>query len=233
MNKIAFKDGIRDGLPICFGYFAVAFSLGIAMRKAGLTSFQGFLFSALNMASAGEYAASQVIQSLGSYLEIATVTLIANMRYLLMSTAITQRFNPDTNIMERMIVGYGITDEIFGITINREGYIEPSYNYGALLVAVPGWSIGTALGILAGNILPARLVSALTVTLFGMFIAIIIPKAKHNKVIFYLIIISFLVSFLFDHFKLDISLGTKTILLTIILSALAAYFFPIKEEEKS
>lgn len=231
MNKKVLLEGMRDGLPIGIGYFAVAFSLGIAMRNAGLTSIQGFLFSALNLASAGEYAAVQVIQSYGSYLEVAIVTLIANMRYLLMSTSLTQKFSPTTNMAERLLVGYSVTDEIFGITINRKGYIDPIYNLGALLVAVPGWAFGTSLGIIAGNILPARLVSALAVTLFGMFLAIIIPEAKKNKVVLGLVLVSFIMSFIFDKLIKSISSGTKVIILTVLISAVWAILFPVKEVE--
>ena len=49
--------------------------------------------------------------------------------------------------------------------------------YGAMLTAIPCWATGTACGIIAGNIMPARVVSALSVSLFGMFLAIIIPPA--------------------------------------------------------
>ena len=233
MNKKVLLEGMKDGLPIGIGYFAVAFSLGIAMRNAGLTSFQGFLFSALNLASAGEYAAVQVIQSHGAYLEIAVVTLIANMRYLLMSTSLTQKFSPTTNMAERLLVGYSVTDEIFGITINRKGFINPIYNLGALLVAVPGWAFGTSFGIIAGNILPARLVSALAVTLFGMFLAIIIPAAKKDKVVLGIVLVSFIMSFIFDKLINSISNGTKVIILTVLISAIWAILFPVKEVEVS
>ena len=233
MNKKVLLEGMKDGLPIGIGYFAVAFSLGIAMRNAGLTSFQGFLFSALNLASAGEYAAVQVIQSHGAYLEIAVVTLIANMRYLLMSTSLTQKFSPTTNMAERLLVGYSVTDEIFGITINRKGFIDPIYNLGALLVAVPGWAFGTSFGIIAGNILPARLVSALAVTLFGMFLAIIIPAAKKDKVVLGIVLVSFIMSFIFDKLINSISNGTKVIILTVLISAIWAILFPVKEVEVS
>ena len=233
MNKKVLLEGMKDGLPIGIGYFAVAFSLGIAMRNAGLTSFQGFLFSALNLASAGEYAAVQVIQSHGAYLEVAVVTLIANMRYLLMSTSLTQKFSPTTNMAERLLVGYSVTDEIFGITINRKGFIDPIYNLGALLVAVPGWAFGTSFGIIAGNILPARLVSALAVTLFGMFLAIIIPAAKKDKVVLGIVLVSFIMSFIFDKLINSISNGTKVIILTVLISAIWAILFPVKEVEVS
>ena len=155
------------------------------------------------------------------------------MRYLLMSTSLTQKFSPTTNMAERLLVGYSVTDEIFGITINRKGFIDPIYNLGALLVAVPGWAFGTSFGIIAGNILPARLVSALAVTLFGMFLAIIIPAAKKDKVVLGIVLVSFIMSFIFDKLINSISNGTKVIILTVLISTIWAILFPVKEVEVS
>ena len=93
-SKKIFCEGMRDGVPIALGYFAVSFSLGIAARRAGFTPFQGFLVSLLNNASAGEYAAFAIIMANATYLEVAIITLIANARYLLMSCALAQRFAP-------------------------------------------------------------------------------------------------------------------------------------------
>ena len=130
-NTNAFKNGIQDGIPIALGYFAVAFSLGIVARKAGLNPFQGFLSSILNHASAGEYAEFTVIMANAPYFEMAFVILVTNIRYLLMSCALSQRFSPDTPLLHRLIVGFGITDEIFGISIARAGDLNTRQNYGA------------------------------------------------------------------------------------------------------
>ncbi len=229
-NKKIFREGMRDGLPIGLGYLAVSFSLGITARNIGLTPFQGFLVSLLNNASAGEYAG---FTADAAYIEIIFITFITNIRYLLMSCALSQRFSPDTPLIHRFFIGYDVTDELFGITIARKGYLNPCYTYGAMLLAIPGWSIGTAIGVMAGNILPARIVGALSVALFGMFIAIIIPPAKKNKVISGLVIISFVTSFCFSRLPLlsDLSEGTRTILLTVVISAIAAIFFPVKQKQ--
>ena len=194
-TRKVFTDGMRDGFPIALGYFAVSFSLGIAARNAGLSPFQGFLASLFNNASAGEYAAFTLIAAGAAYLEVAIITLISNARYLLMSCALAQRFSADTPFFHRLLIAYDVTDELFGITISREGYLNPFYTYGAITLAAPAWSIGTALGILAGNILPLRIVSALSVALYGMFLAIIIPPARKDKVVAALICISFVLSF--------------------------------------
>ena len=231
-NKV-FLEGMRDGLPIGLGYFAVAFSLGIVARNAGLTPLQGFIASFFNVASAGEYALFTSIQQAASLLEIAMITLVVNARYLLMSTALTQRFDPKTPLIHRFFVGFGVTDEIFGITIARPGSINPIYNYGALLVAVPLWSIGTSLGIIAGNFLPARVVSALSVALYGMFLAIIVPPAKKNIVIMISVIVSFAASFACTKLPLvsQLSGGTRTIILTVVISSIVALIKPISENE--
>ena len=228
-----FFEGVRDGIPIGLGYFAVSFSLGFTAREAGLTAFQGFLASLLNNASAGEYAGFTVIRENAPYWQMAIMIFIANARYLLMSCALSQKFSPSTPWYHRIFIGYDTTDELFGITIARQGNIEPKYFYGAMLCAVPGWSIGTLLGVIAGNILPDRIVAALGVALFGMFIAIIIPPARENKIIRLAVICSFACSYAASvmPYLCKLSEGTRIMTLTLVLSILAALFFPIEDEE--
>ena len=167
-----------------------------------------------------------------TYLEIAIVTLIANARYLLMSCSLSQKFSPDTPLYHRLLVGYDVTDELFGIAIARPGYLDPFYSYGAFLPAIPGWAIGTALGVTAGSVLPARLGSALSVALFGMFLAIIIPPSRKNPVVLGCVAVSFAASWLCSVLPLTkaLSEGTRTILLTVVIASAAALFFPVKDE---
>ncbi|MBQ9477986.1 MAG: AzlC family ABC transporter permease [Selenomonadaceae bacterium] len=228
-NRQALSDGLRDGLPIGLGYFVVSFTLGIAARHAGLTPFEGFITSFLNNASAGEYAAFTVIMADASYVEMALITLVANARYLLMSAVVSQKFDPSTPFYHRILVGFDVTDEIFGITVARPGKLNPFYNYGAMLVALPGWSVGTALGVIAGNILPPSVVSALSVALYGMFLAVIMPPARNDRVILTAIAVSFAMSFLSDQLFGDISAGTRTIVLTVLIAGIAAALRPIKD----
>ena len=232
-NKSAFAAGLHDGLPIGLGYFAVSFSLGITARSVGLNAFQCFLMSLLCNASAGEYAGITVIAARASYIEIALITLIANARYLLMSCALSQRMKPGTKLRHRLLVGFDVTDEIFAITIARPGYINPFYTYGAVVMAAPFWAVGTALGNIAGNLLPLRIVSALSVALYGMFLAVIIPPARKSKIVAVLIIVCFAASFAASCLPVvsGLSSGTRTIILTVVLSSAAAILFPRKEED--
>lgn len=227
-NRSIFISGIKDAVPIGLGYFAVAFSLGIAAKNAGLSPFQSFLASLLCNASAGEYAGFTTIAAQSTYIEIAIITLIANARYLLMSCAMSQRINPDMPFFHRFFMAFDITDELFAINISRPGYLNPLYTYGAMLCAMPFWAGGTAVGAIAGNILPTRLVSAFSVALYGMFLAVIIPPSRKDKILRYIIITCFIVSFgaTYLPYISTLSEGTRTILLTIILSSVASILFP-------
>ena len=162
-------------------------------------------------------------------MEVSIITLIANARYLLMSCALAQRFAPGTPFFHRLIIGYDVTDELFGITIARPGYLNPFYTYGAIALAAPAWAMGTALGIVAGNLLPLRAVSALSVALYGMFLAIIIPPARKNRVVAVLVALSFALSFVCNYLPgiASLSDGTRTILLTVLISCGAAVLFPV------
>lgn len=231
-NRDSFRRGLVAGIPIAMGYFAVAFSLGFMAKKVGLNPLQGFISSFLNHASAGEYAEFTVIAANASYFEMAMVIFITNARYLLMSCAFSQRFAPGTGLFHRILVGFGITDEIFGASIANCKEIEPFYNYGAMLIAFPSWAAGTALGIIAGNILPASVVSALSVALYGMFLAVIIPPCKTQKLLIGIIGVSFAASYAFEHIPgiMTLSGSMRTCILTVIISAGAAILFPVKED---
>ena len=233
-NKQAFKKGVRNGIPIALGYFAVAFTLGIAAANSGLNAFQATLASLTNNASAGEFAGFMVIATSAGYLEMVIMQVVANARYLLMSFAMSQKIPQDMKLHHRLLVAFDLTDEIFGISIAEPGKLNPYFSYGAFSVAIPGWSLGTCLGVIMGNVLPSNVVSALSVGLFGMFVAIVVPAAKKNKILLGVVLVSMLASFAF--YKIPVfdalSSGTKTIILTVVIALIAAIVFPVKEENK-
>lgn len=232
-KKQQFLEGMKDGIPIGLGYFAVSFTLGIAAKNAGMTAVQAAVTSALINASAGEFIGFTLIAANAGYLEVMIMEAVANARYLLMSCALSQKINPKTGLLHRMLMGFYVTDEIFGVSIARNN-LESVYSYGVISMAAPGWSLGTFLGVLLGNIMPSRLTSALSVALYGMFAAVFVPPAKKNKVVAGLIGGSFLASYIVHKAAVfaEISSGIKIILLTVIISLAAAFLFPIKEEKE-
>ena len=233
-NLTWFRRGLKAGVPIGLGYLAVAFTLGISARSAGLTAFQATLTSFLINASAGEYVGFTLIAAGASYIEVAIMEAVANARYLLMSFSLSQKLRPETGTVHRMLIGWYVTDEVFGVSVSAPGYLNPFYTYGAVALACPGWALGTCLGVIMGNVLPAGVVSALSVGLYGMFIAIFVPPCKHSRTIRVIVALSMALSFLMNIIPAleAVSSGIKTIILTVAISAAAAVLAPIREAKQ-
>ncbi len=227
--------GMIDGIPIGMGYFAVSFSLGIIAGRAGIGAIAGFIGSWLTRASAGEYGVYSLVAVGAAYMEVVGITLIANLRYMLMSTALTQKFAEGTSLFKRIIAACCITDEVFGISIAYPGSLPVSYPIGATLVSATAWASGTAIGIMAAgaSFIPQNIIASLSVALYGMFIAIIIPPAKADRAVLWAVTASFLLSgaFAFAPYISEWSSGTRTIVLTILISAVAAALKPINDVE--
>ncbi len=232
-----FLRGLRDGLPIGLGYFAVALALGIKAVGAGISPLEAALMSLLNLTSAGE-AAGVVLLGLGTtYVELAFSQLVINLRYLLMSCSLSQKILPSTSLLHRLLISYGVTDEIFGVSIAVDGALSPYYSYGVIAMAAPGWTLGTLLGALLGSILPSRAVSALGVALYAMFLAVVLPPARKSRVIAGVVAVSMAASLglevLCRLFSLTfLTEGFRIILLTVLIAGGAALLFPIKEESE-
>lgn len=229
-----YGKGIRNGIPIGLGYFAVSFTLGISARKAGLSAVQASVMSLAMLASAGQFAGISMIAAGAGPLELITTTIVVNMRYLLMSSALSQKVRQDKPFYHRFFMAYEVTDEIFGISMAVPGRLHPAYMYGAATAAVPGWVLGTFLGAVIGMILPVRIMSALNVALYGMFMAVIIPPSKRSKVIAGVVVLSMAASAAFSVIPglKEISSGFQMMILTVTLAGAAAVLFPVKEEKE-
>ena len=223
-KKKWFSHGLKDGVPIGLGYFAVAFTLGIAAKNIGMTAAQATAMSLTNLTSAGEFAALGIISAGASYGEMALTQLIINLRYCLMSCSLSQKIDPAAGIGHRLLTAFGVTDEIFGVSMGTKGRLSPFYSYGIMTAAVPGWTLGTLVGVISGSVLPGRILSALSVALYAMFIGVITG----------LICVSMGASTLFAYLPgvKEISSGTRIILLTLVIAGGAALLFPVKEEPK-
>ncbi len=222
-RKNIFTEGFRDGIPIGIGYFAVSFAFGIQAADINLSPFQ----------AGGQFAGLAVIAQAGTYIEMAVLQFIVNLRYLLMSAALSQKLSPDTKTIHRLGIAYGVTDEIFGISIARKGLLDPRYSYGAILAAVSGWVGGTVLGASAGAILPEKVVSALGVALYGMFLAIIIPPAREERPVFIAVASGMALATVFWYMPglRSLSQGMRIILVTVIVAGICAALWPVDDEK--
>ena len=215
-----FTKGLIDGVPIALGYLSVSFGFGILAVRSGLTTLISVLISAVNLTSAGQAAGIAIIAAGGSYFEMALTQLIINLRYGLMSF----------NTPRRLLVAYGITDEIFAVASAQKGLLTARYMYGLISVSTLGWCTGTLLGASAGQLLPASLTNAMGIVLYAMFIAIVIPPARKSRGVLVVAATAAVCSMAFKYLLPQITGGFAIIFSAVIAAVLGALVFPVADE---
>lgn len=222
------KEGIRSSIPIAMGYFPVSFTFGMIAAGFGVDSLTTFTVSATNFTSAGQFAGLNVMIANGSYMEVAVTTFVINIRYMLMSLSLSQKME-SLSVLQRLLVGFGITDETFAVSSIEKEDITFSYMGGLILLPYISWGLGTLSGALVSGLLSTRLKSAMGIALYGMFLAIIVPEAKRSKKITAVIIVAVIASIIFRYSEqlADIPQGWVIIIATVIASTAGALAFPM------
>lgn len=233
MKRSIFTTGVRDGIPIALGYIAVSFSFGIAAVAAGLSPIEALLISMTNLTSAGQFAGIGIITAGGSYFELALSQFIINLRYSLMGISLSQKLAPSFKMPQRAILGHAFTDEIFGVAASRTKPVTPIYFFGLALLPYIGWSLGTILGAMFGELLDATLRDALSVAIYGMFIAIIVPEAKNSIKTAVIILVAVIISCVIRYVPVFgfISDGFSIIICAVAASCLGAILFPVEDND--
>ena len=233
MKRKDFLAGMRAGMPVCVGYFSVSFGFGAMAIARGLTIWQAILISASNLTSAGQFAGLTVIAAGAAIAEMILTQVVINSRYALMSLALGQRLGPRVGTGKRLFAAFFNTDEVFALGMSRGKQLTTSFFLGAGAVAALGWTAGTALGAVAGSLLPESVRMALGVMLYGMFVAIVVPQARQEKPVLISVILALILSCLFAWLPWlkQISAGLAIVICTVLAAALCAILFPVEDEE--
>ena len=229
--RTGFKKGIIDGLPICFGYFSVAFAFGLFAVESRLELLEAVLISMTNVTSAGQLAAVPIISAGGTLAELAVSQLVINLRYALMSVSLSQKLNKAVTLADKLLIAFVNTDEVFAVATSQKGKVGKSYMYGLILTPYVGWCLGTLIGAAAGNILPDIVLSALGIAIYGMFVAIVVPEVKVSKPTALCVVIAMVLSCLFYFTPtLDrVPQGFVIIICAVIASVIMALVAPVGE----
>lgn len=235
MDKNKFIEGIKDGLPIGLGYLSVAFAFGIFAVSSGLDVLQSLLVSMANVTSAGQLAAVPIMAAGGTVIEIIATEFIINLRYALMSVSLSQKFDDSMTLKHRLVIAFVNTDEVFAVASSKNGLVNKTYMYGLIIPPFVGWSLGTFVGAVAGDVLPEIITSALGIAIYGMFVAIVIPVAKSNRAVALCVAFSVALSAAFNYspYLHWIPSGFIIIICAIIASAVLAAIAPITEVENN
>jgi len=229
--KKLFLKGIKDGVPIALGYLSVGFGFGILAVSCGLSVLAAVGISASNLTSAGQVAGVGIIAAGGTLAEMILAQIVINIRYSLMGISLSQKLDTESfRTPQRLLVAYGITDEIFAVAHAQKDKIKPIYMYGLILIAFLGWTSGTLFGAAMGAVLPEVILNAMNILLYGMFMAVIIPAARAEKGAFFTVLFAAAISCLITFVFPAVSGGFAVIISAVIAAALTALIFPVKEE---
>ena len=241
MKSKLYLNGLKDGIPIALGYLSVSFGFGVSAVSSGLSPFEAVLMSLTNVTSAGQMAGvSSIVPSgtvalltLATVLEVALTQFVINIRYFLMSLSLTQKLDGSFSLLHRLLASFGITDEIFGVASSRRGELAPRYMYGLIFLPVLGWTLGTLLGTVAGTLLPDSIKHALGITIYGMFVAIVVPPAKSDRGVLIASLLAIAVSCLLAFVPLFefITSGFAIIIAALVGAVVAAILRPIDLQE--
>jgi len=230
----SYRLGLKKGLPIGLGYLAVSFAFGVMCVSGGLTPLVATIISFTNLTSAGQFAGVQLIFQVASFIEIALTVLLINLRYALMSLSLSQKVDSSLNRFQRFICSFGITDEIYAVAITEKEKVDTLYMLGATTLPLLGWTLGTLLGAIGGNLFPERLLTAMNIALYAMFIAIIVPDAKKDIKVLFICLISIAITSILEYVPIFdvIGLGFKTIIATLSSCIIGAFAFPRNTSEE-
>lgn len=233
MNRNEWKRGIHDGVPIALGYISVSFTFGLMAVDAGLTWWQAVLISVVNLTSAGQFAGLDILIAGGALIEMALTQFVINMRYALMSLSLSQKLNRSFRTGSRLLFGFFMTDEVFGVAASRKGEIHRSYFLGLVTLPFLGWSAGTLAGALLGGILPAIVQSAMGIAIYGMFLAIIIPQAREDSRFMRVIFLAVCLSCLFRYTPglKKVTSGFAIIICAVLAAGIGAFLYPLEAAE--
>ena len=228
---MTFSKGVKDGLPIGIGYFAVSFAFGIKAGAALNSWLLATFISMTNLTSAGQFAGLQIMSSAtGTLIELAIASFFINLRYSLMAISLSQKVTPSFTTSRRLLLATGITDEIYAVSMAQKEKVNPIYFLGLMALPYIGWSGGTLTGAVCGQILPTMVVNALGVALYGMFIAIVVPPMKSSRPTLIAVFIAVALSFAFFYvpfLKENVSTGFAIIICAVVASLVCAKLFPL------
>lgn len=227
----SYMRGVKAGIPIGLGYLSVSFTFGIMAVSYGFSWWQAVLISMATVTSAGQFAGIGVMLHPGQYLEMLISQLTINVRYSFMSISLSQKVNEKFKGIYRWLFGFMMTDEIFAVA-SAEKEVSRSFFAGLATAPYVGWSLGTLIGALLGNVLPGRLMSALSLAIYGMFVAIVMPGIKEGKAVVVVVAFALVLSSLFYYvpFLAQVSSGLSISICAIIAALVGAVLFPVKED---
>ena len=229
-RSLTFLSGVKDALPICFGYLSVSLAFGMIAADRGMPLWTAALFAVTCVSGTGQFVGLNLLTISAPIIELLCTLAIINARYLLMSVSLSQKMPPDMPLWQRLIVAYGNTDEIFALASTQTAHLTFPYMAGMILISVSGWLAGTVLGEIAGGLIPQSLVTAMNIALYAMYIALIVPDSAKSGRIAVVVLTAVSLSCVLSMIAFGLGDGWRIVIAGAAAASLGAFLFPREME---
>lgn len=225
--KKDFLEGMKAATPIILGYIPVGIAYGMMAKASGLTFMKALSFSLFVYAGAAQMASVTMLEQNIAFVSIVLTVFILNLRHIIMSTCIMEKLDK-TKLSTRLLLAFGITDEVFALSMTdrKRQTLTPCYFAGIALSSYIAWNIGSILGILFSSILPEIVSKSLGVSLYAMFIGLLVPNMKKSKHIVYVVFMTMVLNVVLNLF---LSSSVSMIVSTLLGASIGMKFVKMED----
>lgn len=186
--------------------------------KAGVSPLQTVAMSIFVYAGAGQIIAVSMIGQGATLIAIILTNFVVNLRYFVMNLCVYNKVT-ENSLLTNLLSAHLTVDESFAIFSLMEESSIWIY-IGIALIAYLSWICGAAIGVMLLNFLPVIVTNSFNISLYALFVAILIPAIKHDKKLGILVVFTGVLNIILKAFVSNWSL----ILSTIVAAAIGVYY---------
>ncbi len=174
-------SGMRQGLPIVFGYIPVGFAYGVLAQKSGISVEGTVAMSVFLFAGSAQFIAVDLISRGVPMASIILTIFVVNLRHLLMSAALAPYLKKWPARL-RWLFAFELTDETFAVHAGRfaKGDRPRAETLALNVTAQSSWVGGGLLGALFSELLADDKVFGLDFAMPAMFIALLAGQCRRG-----------------------------------------------------
>lgn len=187
------------------GYAAIAI-------KAGMSPLETVAMSVFVYAGAGQFIAASMVLSSASIMAIVLTNFVVNLRYFVMSTCVLNQVE-DSNLPLNILAAHTTVDESFAMfSLSQDSSIW--VYLGIDIIAWLSWIFGAAIGVVVLDLLPVIVTNSFNISLYALFVAILVPAVKENRQVAALVVITAVLNIILSQF-----LGNWALIVSTLVGA--------------
>ncbi len=181
MKKHALRAAFQDTVPVLTGYVFLGFGFGILMYQNRFGFLWSVAMSLFIYAGSMQYVGVSLLTGGAGLLTTAVTTLMVNARHLFYGISMVDAYKGAGKKKPYLI--FALTDETYSLVSQAEppeGMSRHGYCFLVSFLDQCYWVAGTALGALAGSVLPVNL-EGIDFVLTALFVSIFVEQWLSTK----------------------------------------------------